>query len=333
MNDKKQAANVDNSSESQSLSSPHVVVIGSINMDMVVRAASIPMPGQTVSGHHFSTVPGGKGANQAVAAARCGARVSMIGRVGNDDFGQRLLLGLKANNVDTTAVMVSEGVHTGCATIIVDDNGENAICVAGGANLLLSIEDIDEQIDLITQADIIVMQLEIPQETAVYALQQAHRSKIPVILNPAPAPEVINPSLFDADVLIPNQDETTRLCGEPAGDVHAAKLAGSALIGQGAKNVVITLGKRGALALNTEHISQIPPYCTSIVDTTGAGDAFCGAFAVAFTRGKVGEPSGEVIATAARFAAAAGALACTKFGAQPSMPHLEAIQRLIQRSC
>ncbi|MBN2375220.1 MAG: ribokinase [Sedimentisphaerales bacterium] len=333
MNDQKQAANADNSSEGSALSSPHVVVIGSINMDMVVRAATIPMPGQTISGHHFSTVPGGKGANQAVAAARCGARVSMIGRVGNDDFGQRLLLGLKANNVDTTAVMITEGVHTGCANIIVDDNGENAICVAGGANLLLSIEDIDEQIDLITQADVIVMQLEIPQETVVYALQQAHRSKIPVILNPAPAPDVINPALFDADVLIPNQDETTRLCGEPAGDVHAAKLAGSALIGQGAKNVVITLGKRGALALNTKHISQIPPYCTSIVDTTGAGDAFCGAFAVAFTREKVGEPSGEVIASAARFAAAAGALACSKFGAQPSMPHLEAIQRLIQRSC
>jgi ribokinase len=298
-------------------------------MDLVVRAPIIPGPGQTIAGQNFSTIPGGKGANQAVAAARCGARVSMIGRIGNDDFGQRLLLGLKANNINTTAVMVSEGISTGTATVIVDDIGENAICIAGGANLKLSIDDIDEQTELIARADIIVMQLEIPQKTVAYALQEAHHRHIPVILNPAPvphAPQQINPTLFDADVLIPNQNETTCLCGEPAGDVHSAKLAGTALVARGAKAVVVTLGRRGALAITAEQIFEIAPFYAKVVDTTGAGDAFCGAFAVAYARDKN-------LKNATRFAAAAGSLACNKFGAQPSMPHLHAVQRLLQRSC
>ncbi|KPK72291.1 MAG: hypothetical protein AMJ79_15805 [Phycisphaerae bacterium SM23_30] len=309
-------------------------------MDLVIRAAAIPGPGQTIAGHNFSTMPGGKGANQAVAAARCGGRVSMIGRVGNDDFGQRLLLGLKANGVDTEGVMFSEGVSTGVATIVVNDIGENAICVAGGANLLLSVDDIDEQLDLIKQADVILIQLEIPQQTAVHVIHEAHSRNIPVILNPAPVGQEINPDIFKADVLIPNQDETTRLCGEPAHDIHSAKMAGSALVARGAQAVVVTLGRRGAVAITADHIFQVPPFNAKIVDTTGAGDAFCGAFAVAYAQQMKArkqkntlEVPEEVLRYAARFAGAAGALACNKFGAQPSMPRLHAIQRLIQRSC
>ena len=318
----------------------HIVVVGSINMDLVIRASAIPGPGQTIAGHNFSTIPGGKGANQAVAAARCGGRVSMIGRVGNDDFGQRLLVGLKANGVDTSAVMVSEGVSTGVATIIVNDIGENAICVAGGANHLLSVEDIKEQADLIDRADLILMQLEIPQQTVVHTIRQAHSLNIPVILNPAPVGQEINPAIFEADILIPNQDETTRLCGEPAHDIHSAKLAGSALVAHGARAVVVTLGRRGAVAITADYIFPVAPFNAKVVDTTGAGDAFCGAFAVACANGmkqfkgeKPLEILQQVLKDATRFAAAAGALACHKFGAQPSMPRLHAIQRLLRRSC
>jgi len=305
---------------------PKIVVVGSINMDLVVRTPAIPGPGQTVPGSNFSTIPGGKGANQAVAAARCGGRVSLIGRVGNDDFGQRLLLGLKGNGVDISAVMVSEAVSTGTAIVMVDNQGENSICVAGGANLKLSIDDIDEQADLIATADVIVMQLEIPLDTVVYTLELARYRRIPVILNPSPVPAEIHPALFNADILIPNQDETSRLCGEPANDLHSVKLAGSALVAQGAKTVVVTLGRRGAWAVTTNDMIHVEPFAVKVVDTTGAGDAFCGAFAVAYAR--------QVpLSQATRFAGAAGALACTKFGAQPAMPHLDAVERLLKRSC
>jgi ribokinase len=305
---------------------PRVLVVGSINMDLVIRVASIPQPGQTIAGRSFSTLPGGKGANQAVAAARCGGQVSMIGRVGNDDFGQRLLVGLKGYGVNVAGIMVSEGVSTGVATITVDDKGENAICIAGGANLLVSREDIEERAALIAQADIIVMQLEIPQETVCYTIEKAHQHQVPVILNPAPAPERIHPLLYQADVLIPNQDETALLCGEPVNDIHGAKLAGSALIRRGARTVVVTMGRRGALAITEEQIVHVPPFNAKVVDTTGAGDAFCGAFAVAYAKEKD-------LYQATRFAAAAGALACHKFGAQPSMPHLDTVLRLMQRNC
>ena len=319
---------------------PRIVVVGSINMDLVIRAAAIPGPGQTISGHNFSTVPGGKGANQAVAAARCGGQVSLIGRVSNDDFGQRLMLGLKANGVDISSVMVCEGVSSGVATIIVNDIGENAICVAGGANLMVSVEDVEEQSEVIERADLVLLQLEIPQQTVVHVIRKAHEHNIPIILNPAPVSQEIHPSIYEADVLIPNQDETTRLCGEPASDIHSAKMAGSALAARGARVVVLTMGRRGAIAITQEHIFQVQPFNADIVDTTGAGDAFCGAFAVACAkelkaRGfnmKVGIPV-DILKNATRFAAAAGALACKKFGAQPSMPHLKTIERLLQRSC
>ncbi|MCP4713218.1 MAG: ribokinase [Planctomycetes bacterium] len=320
--------------------SPRIVIVGSINMDLVIRAAAIPGPGQTIAGHNFSTMPGGKGANQAVAAARCGGQVNIIGRVGNDDFGQRLTLGLKANGVDTTSVMVCEGVSTGVATIIVNDIGENAICVAGGANLMVSVEDVEEQAEVIERADLILLQLEIPQQTVIHVIGMAHEHNIPVILNPAPVGQEIHPGIYESDVLIPNQDETTRLCGEPASDMHSAKLAGSALAARGARVVVVTMGRRGAIAITQEHIFQVQPFSANIVDTTGAGDAFCGAFSVACAkelkaRGldmKMGIPV-DILKNATRFAAAAGALACKKFGAQPSMPHLKTIERLLQRSC
>ncbi len=306
--------------------SPHIIVIGSVNMDLVLRTPTIPQPGQTVTGHSFATLPGGKGANQAVAASRCGGRVSMIGRIGNDDFGQRLLLGLKAHGVDTSPIVACEGVSTGIAMITVDEKGENAIALAGGANLKLTPDDLDEHDQLIADADVILMQLEIPSETVVYALQLARHHNTPVILNPAPAPAVYNPNLFDAKVIILNQTETAALSREPVTNQHTAKLAAAALLARGANVVVVTLGRRGAVALTAQTSTTIPPFEIAVTDTTGAGDAFCGAFAYCYSRHKD-------LDKAARFASAAAALACTKFGAQPSMPHRDAIERLLSRQC
>ena len=306
--------------------SPNIVVIGSINMDLVLRTRSIPQPGQTVAGHSFATIPGGKGANQAVAAARCGGRVSMIGRVGNDDFGQRLLLGLQVNGVEVAPIMVSEGVSTGVAMITVDEKGENAICTSGGANLKLSPDDLDEQAQVIADADAIIMQLEIPQETAVHALQLAQQHGIPVVLNPAPAPEEFDPKLFEAAVMVVNQSETAALSREAVTDQHSAKLAAAALLEQGARAVVVTLGRRGAVVMTAQQRAAIAPFEAAVVDTTGAGDAFCGAFTLAYAQDRDLEAG-------ARFASAAAALACSKFGAQPSMPRREAVERLLRRKC
>jgi ribokinase len=302
-------------------------------MDLIVRTETIPTPGQTVLGHNFSTLPGGKGANQAIAAALCGAQVSMIARVGNDDFGERLLLGLNAHQVNTQSVRVSEAISTGTAMIIVNSIGENSICVAAGANALLNLEDIDEHLETLAQADLVLLQLEIPLETAVYTIQQAQRYKIPVILNPAPAPAptLIPPQLFDADILIPNEHELAQLSCQPPGPVDgvlAAKRTAFDLIDNyGVKTVVTTLGHRGAIGVtNRQDSIHVPAFKHKIVDTTGAGDAFCGAFAVDYARDRD-------LNQAMRFASAAGALACTKFGAQPAMPHLSAIEKLLQRSC
>jgi ribokinase len=312
--------------DTESANSPNILVIGSINMDLVLRTPTIPQPGQTVSGHSFATVPGGKGANQAVAAARCGANVSMIAKVGNDDFGNRLLLGLKAHGIDTSPIMVAEGVSTGIAMITVDEKGENAICLAGEANLKLAPSDLDEHTKLIADADVIVMQLEIPSETVVCALQLARHHNTPVILNPAPAPTEYNANLFDADVIILNQIETAALSGEPVTNQHTAKLAAAAMLTRGANAVVVTLGRRGAVALTAENSMTIPPFDIAVNDTTGAGDAFCGAFAYCYSLH-------NDLERAARFASAAAALACTKFGAQPSMPHRDAIEKVLSRQC
>ncbi len=307
-----------------------IVVIGSINMDLVVRTKQMPIPGQTVAGNKFATIPGGKGANQAIAAAHCNEQVTMVARVGNDDFGERLLLGLKANGVNTSKIMVTEGVATGVAMIIVDQIGENAICIAAGANGMLTKEDIDENMDVIAEADVVLLQNEIPLETTCYAIQQAKRHQTPVILNPAPPIEKMDPSFYDVDVLIVNEHELATLTNNPAGSIEGisgAKRASFELINQGIKNIITTMGHHGVIAVvENQQVIQIPSIKTDVVDSTGAGDAFCGAFACCYA-------NNHNMEQALKFANAAGSLACTKFGAQPSMPHLDAIQRVIQRSC
>ncbi len=219
-----------------SSAAPAVVVIGSVNMDLVVRAPRVPRPGETILGHSFATIPGGKGANQAVAAARLGGGCHFVGRVGDDAFGQRLVAGMKAVGVNCEHVSITEGVSTGVALIVVDEQGENAITVAGGANTKLSIEDIEAAKPVIAAAKVCLLQLEIPLETACYAIRLARSLRVEVIVDTAPAPAAdrVPQGLFEADILTPNETEAMILTDEPAAGKREARLVATALAERGA---------------------------------------------------------------------------------------------------
>lgn len=306
---------------------PKVVVIGSVNMDLVVRAPHVPHPGETVLGHSFATIPGGKGANQAVAAAKLGADCHFIARVGDDAFGQRLLAAMKTVGVNCDHVGITEGVATGVALIVVDELGENAITVASGANAKLSIEDIDAARDLIASAKVCLLQLEIPLETAGYAIRLAKSLGVEVIVDcaPAPAPGQVPQTLFDADILTPNETEAMILTGEPTAGKREARFVATALVERGAKHVVLKLGEKGSLCFDGNHFEHVPAFRIKPVDTTAAGDAFSAALALCRAKG-------QPLAEAVRYANAAGAAACLKFGAQPAMPTPDEVRSLMMES-
>lgn len=302
-----------------------VLVVGSINMDLVVRAPFLPGPGETVRGGEFQATPGGKGANQAVAVARLGQRCHMIGRVGKDAFGTDLLMNLQVQGVDCSAVAVTPDVATGTAMIVVDSNGENSIVIAGGANEdVTPDDDIFPHEELFQQAAVVVLQLELPLPAIRAAIDLARRNNCKIILDPAPALVPMPDDLFEVDIFTPNAIEAERITGNKVRNVSEDKLAASDLITRGAGAVVLKLGPRGCLVVTAdEHIYTTPPYRVNVVDTTGAGDAFTGALAVAIARG-------EPMRDAARFANAVGALACTKLGAQAAMPTAEEVAILMQ---
>ncbi len=305
-------------------SAPAVCVIGSVNMDLVVRAPHVPQPGETVLGHSFSTIPGGKGANQAVAAARLGADCRFVGRIGDDAFGERLLAGMKAVGLNCDHVQVSEGVATGVALIVVDERGENAITVAGGANTKLTIEDVEAARDLIASSKVCLIQLEIPLGTASYAIRLARSLGVEVILDcaPAPDPRQMPQGLFEADIMSPNETEAMLLTGEPAAGKREARFLATALIERGANKVVLKLGEKGSLCYDGSRFEHVRPFRIKPVDTTAAGDAFSAALAVSRARGMV-------LAEAVQYANGAGAAACLKFGAQPAMPSAEEVRRVM----
>jgi ribokinase len=313
------------------MASPRIVVIGSINMDLVCRTQSMPLPGQTLIGSDFRTIPGGKGANQAVAAAKLGAHVHMIGRVGDDDFGQRLLHSLTQHNVDTRHVTITEGIATGTAMIIVDRKGENAIIVVPGANHALSNADIDAAEETIAAADVVIMQLEIPLPTVQHAIALCQRRKIRAILDPAPAPPKLPRALYGVDILTPNQGEAEVLLGLQRTHlvrrkrVVDPKQLGAELLAKGARQIVLKLGAKGAMIIGRDgKIERIKPVKVDVIDTTAAGDAFNAALAVELAGG--GSLSGAV-----RFANAAGAACCRAFGAQPSLPTADQVRTLMPR--
>jgi ribokinase len=298
---------------------PRIVVIGSINMDLVVRAERLPKPGETVRGREFQTIPGGKGANQAVAAARLGAETHMVGRVGYDEFGRRLRQSLADNGVHVEYVTSDREHPNGVAVILVQESGENSIVVAAGANAAVSMDDLKATASVIQAADAVLLQLEIPLETVATALQMAGAAKVRSILDAGPAADVPEDLKRAADVISPNMVEAEALLGHA---VSSALDAARELVGRGAPACVVKAGAQGCAWVSPQGAEHIAAIAVKAVDTTAAGDAFTAALAVALAEGKS-------LPEAARWANFAGALAVTRFGAQPSMPPRRELEQFI----
>lgn len=305
-----------------------IVVVGSINIDLVIKAQRIPSPGETLLGGSFQMHHGGKGANQAVAVARLGYPVHMVGRVGDDAFAQQLLEGLRAAGVDHSAVASTPG-SSGVAVILVAASGENSIVVDSGANALVTPADLDAHIDLIRSAAMVLSQLEVPLETVVHLAAICEREGVPLMLDPAPARTDLPAELLrHVTWFTPNETEAAVYAHAPAGAADAATdnaATARAILDQGISGVVLKLGSRGAyLATSKGPTHPIAAFPVNAIDTTAAGDCFNGAFAVALLSGSTPEES-------ARFAAAAAAISVTRAGAQPSMPTLAEVQALLHK--
>ena len=296
-----------------------IVVVGSFNADLVAYLERMPRPGETVHGDRFATSAGGKGSNQAVAAARLGAEVTFVGRVGNDVFAELAYEIWDAEGVNRDYVSADDEVATGVAPILVDSSGENMIVVVLGANSRLRAADIDAARERIAAADVLVTQLEINLDMVQYALATAKQANVATILNPAPA-AAIPQSLIDlADYLTPNETELETLSAS-GGDFAAAARG---LLTRGDQTAVVTLGAQGAQIVSGVESLTIPTYAVDVVDTTGAGDAFNAGLAVALAEGKA-------LPEAVRFANAAAALSVTKPGAAPSAPYRAAVDALYE---
>jgi len=291
-----------------------IVVIGSCNTDMVIKTDRLPLPGETVIGGVFMMNPGGKGANQAVAAARLGGNVSFITKTGNDLFGKQAVELYKSENIKTDFIFSDTEHPTGVALINVDAGGENCIAVASGANAALSPADIENAKDDIETAELVLTQLEIPLETVEYAAQIAHRKGIRVLLNPAPAQPLSDDLLKCLHIIIPNKTEAEMLSDVKVTDWTSAKFAADIISKRGIDMVVLTLGSLGALIKNGNQYLEIESVPVETVDTTAAGDTFCGALSV-------GLAEGMSIADAVKFAAKASSITVTRMGAQASIPY------------
>jgi ribokinase len=305
-----------------SVTKKKIVVIGSSNTDMVIRTPRIPRPGETVLGGEFFMAPGGKGANQAVAAARAGGEVHLIARVGDDVFGQQSLDGFVSDGIHVDLIVRDKDAPSGVALIIVGPDGENCIAVASGSNSRLGVADVRLAKPVITSADIILMQLESPLETVREAAEIAASAGVPVVLNPAPARALGDDLLKRVAYLTPNETEAEILTGITLIKKSDLAKAADALLAKGIKAVLITLGSKGVYVATREKKEVMPAFKVIPVDTTAAGDAFNGALAVALAEGRP-------LLEAARFANAAAALATTKMGAQPSLAGRDDIEKLL----
>ena len=304
-----------------------IVVIGSSNTDMIVQTPHIPKPGETILGGTFNTAAGGKGANQAVACARAGGRVTFVARVGNDMFGKQALTGFKQDGIDVKYVTRDDSAPSGVALIIVDDTGENSIAVASGANGNLSVSDVEDAAESIRKAGIVLMQLETPIETIEAAADLAAKNGVQVILNPAPAQSLSDALLKQISILTPNETEAEMLTGIGVQNEADAARAAQALVDKGVTSVIITLGAAGAFVHSEAFAGMVPGFKVNPVDTTAAGDTFNGILAVALAEGKT-------LTEAVTFAHAAAALSVTKLGAQPSAPDRCSIEAFLKdHSC
>ena len=296
----------------------HIVVVGSLNMDLVVKTPRHPKVGETILGSEFRTYPGGKGANQAVAAAKLGCPVKMVGRVGNDPFANELLEAISIETFDTEYIIRDLNETTGVAFITVDQDGHNSIVVAPGANAHVSPEDVQAAENVFIGAAVLLVQLECPLPAVVRAIDLAKKHQLQVVLNPAPGQVLGSDLLGKVDYLLPNESELALISGEQEMSRAIDKMRD---LGVGA--LVITMGGEGVLVVGQTSELQIPALDVKVVDTTAAGDAFAGAFAVALTEG-------YELYNAARWGTIAGALAVTRAGAQPSLPSRAEFNRLLQ---
>jgi ribokinase len=312
---------------------PKVTVVGSLNIDLVCHATRRPGKGETIIGDAFDIFTGGKGFNQATAAARLGAEVTLVGSVGADPFGEMLLAATENEYIDSRFVTKRTDTGTGVATIVIEPDGDNSIIVVPRANMALTTADIDAAADTIADADVLLLQLETPVAASEYAAEIAKDSRknggTIVILNPAPAQPLPDSLLAYVDILTPNQSEAELLSGMRVSndeEIHnAAEVLRARMVDTATATVVLTLGKQGALILTATISERVPALSVDAVDTTGAGDAFCGALATALA-------SGETLHTAIAFANAAGAAAVTVVGATPSMPTRAKVDLLMSQS-
>lgn len=299
-----------------------MVVVGSSNMDLVVKSKRIPAIGETILGGDFIMVPGGKGANQAVAAAKLGAEVYFVAKLGDDVFGEQSLNNFKKEGVKTKYVTQTKEASSGVALIIVDQTGNNVIVVAPGANGKLSPEDVKQAEPDVALSGALVAQLEVPMETIEFAGELANRCRVPFILDPAPAQKLSAELLKAVDVLTPNETEAQILTGIEVTDEKSARTAAENLLEHGVKAVILTMGASGFLLATKEKSEFVAAQKVDAVDSTAAGDAFTGSLAL-------GLAQGQSLVEAASFANHVAALSVTKMGAQPSMPSLQAVQDFI----
>jgi ribokinase len=298
-----------------------IVVVGSCNTDMVIKADRLPIPGETILGGTFFMNPGGKGANQAVAAARMGGKVTLISKTGNDVFGKQSVMLYNSENINTDFVFSDPSRPSGVALITVDAHGENCIVVASGANASLSPSDINKAISEIESSDLVLMQLEIPIETVEYVAEIANNKGIKVILNPAPARALSDKLLKCLYIIIPNKSEAEILSGIKVTDYETARQAADIISTRGVDNVVITLGSLGALIKEGAEYFYVEAHKVESVDTTAAGDTFCGSVCVGLSEGKS-------ILESVKLAARASALTVTRMGAQSSIPYRSELSSL-----
>jgi ribokinase len=298
-----------------------IVVIGSVNVDLMLSCHHLPVPGETVLGHEFIQAPGGKGANQAVAAAKLGAKVSFIGCIGDDSYGHASRASFEAVNIDIQHLHCVNGATTGIAMITTDEKGENCIALAPGANLSLSCSHLDQAEALIAQSGIVVCQLESPIATALHAMNLAQRHHVPFLLNPSPAQKLPPKLLAGLSVLVLNEVEAAKLSDSKVETINQACHAAAFFRSAGIRSVVITLGKNGAVLADDDGTHHFAAPKVMAIDTTGAGDTLVGALAAALM-------SGSQMAQAVNFAQRAAAFSVTQRGAQASMPDLAALQNL-----
>lgn len=298
-----------------------IFVIGSSNTDMVVKAAKLPSPGETVIGGSFLMNPGGKGANQAVTASRLGGNVTFVASVGNDIFGRQAMQQFQREKINTSFIVTDQEYPSGVALINVDAKGENSIAVAPGANAKLSIARVEQALRSMPDNSILLLQLEIPLETVEYAIAYGHRKNLKILLNPAPANKLSEATYKHLHVITPNESEAELLTSIPVTNVASAGKAADALHAKGVPNVVITLGAKGALVSSDGRKRLIAAPAVPAVDTTAAGDCFNGALAVALSENKEWD---EAVA----FACKAASISVTRMGAQSSLPYRKEVDEL-----